>query len=353
MTATLVQTKTGSTVNTSSALVLPLASNTSTGDTVIIAVTMDNNVDVISSITATGMTFNKITSASGTNSDTFAYISVWYAFNVTGATTPSIMVNKSQTMSMEAVVFHYSGLTTIDPLDKVARATGSSVSPASGNTTTLSQANEVIIGITGSDFGGATYTVGAGYGHLTQITANGNSEMALQDKQVSATTAISSSMTLSNSASWAASVITMKIASTGSIGSIAGSATVTGVAKALAYASGSSVGSSNISGVVKALSKATGSSTGTATVKGVSTKSSSIGRSTGMATVSGTGKAIAYITGSSIGIALLNIIGQSSSSVSVKGSLFNLPERIRLFELPERILVFNLTRPNRTFTVTR
>lgn len=215
MPATLVQTKTGSTALNSTALALALASNTGTGDTVIVAVFLDDTVDDVSSVTATGMTFTKITAASGLDGAGNGYLSIWYAFNVTGATTPTISVNKSKSMTMEAVCFHYSGLTTTNPLDKTATATGSSNAPASGSTAALSQANEVVVGIFGSESGGATYTVGSGYGNLKQVTANGNSEMAMQDKQVAATTAVSSAATLSASTGWRASVLTFLIASSG------------------------------------------------------------------------------------------------------------------------------------------
>lgn len=215
MAATLVQTKTGSSASNSTAIGLALASNVGVGDTIIVAFQQDSSTDLVSSVTSTGMSFSKITAASGTNSDGFAYLSVWYAFNTPSATTPTISINKTSAVSGEAVLFHYSGLTTADPLDKTASATGSSTAPASGNTATLSQASEVVVGVVGSDFGGATYTVGSGYGHLIQITANGFSEMAMEDKQVAATTAVAAAFTLSSSSSWRCSALTFKIAAAG------------------------------------------------------------------------------------------------------------------------------------------
>ena len=217
---TLVQTKTGQTVLNATALPLALASNTVTGDMIIVAITIDDNADDISSVTSTGSSFSKITSASGLTGDGFTYVSVWYAFNVTGETTPTITINKSTSVSIEAVLRHYLGVTTTTPLDKVASASGGtsaspSSAPSSGATVTLSQANELVVGISGSDYGGATYTLGSGYGNLVQIANTLNtSEMGTEDKTVAATTGVTAAFTISNATTWRCSVLTFLIAGT-------------------------------------------------------------------------------------------------------------------------------------------
>lgn len=200
MAATLVQAKSGSNTGTT-ALAIPLTSNTSTGDTLIVAVNCDQTSDKVSSITATGMTFNKITLASGLiGGGAASYISIWYAFNVTGATTPTVTINKSATSGIEAVLFHYSGFTTTDPLDKVNRAVGTTTAITTGTTATLSQANEVVVICGASDAGGDTYTPGSGYANLTQKAATAG-DIAMADKTVASTTAVSGSFTLVGGAS--------------------------------------------------------------------------------------------------------------------------------------------------------
>ncbi len=106
--------------------------------------------------------------------------------------------------------FHVRGLTTTDPLDKSTSTAGTTTSVTSGATATLSQADEYIIGIGASDFGGATYTVGATYGNLTQQAASAG-DIAMQDKSVAATTAVTSTMTLSDTTDQIGAVATFKI----------------------------------------------------------------------------------------------------------------------------------------------
>ena len=107
-------------------------------------------------------------------------------------------------------------------LDKTSTATGSSTTPSSGATATLTQADELIIGCIGvedeiDDMGG-TWTTGAGYvsGNEQQTGTNGagdasNITIYSAAEIVSATTAQTAAMTGIDDTDWAAGVITLKI----------------------------------------------------------------------------------------------------------------------------------------------
>lgn len=215
MPATLIQAKVGANTSTT-ALAIATTSNTVTGDAILVAIIGNTATDRISGIAATGCTFAKVASASGLiGGGAASYVTVWEAYNVTGATTPTITISKSVTWAIQAVLFHVRGLVSVsDPLDKVARAGGTTTAINSGSTATLAQADEYVIGVGASDFGGATYTVGAGYANRTQTSA-ASGDIAMQDKTVAATTAVSSTMTLSGASDNAGVVMTFKIAAAG------------------------------------------------------------------------------------------------------------------------------------------
>lgn len=213
MAISLIQQKKGANTSTT-ALAIATTSNTLNGDTIIVGIIGNTNVDRISSISATGMTFTKVAAASGLiGGGGASYISIWVAENVTAATTPTITINKSATWAIQAVVDHWRGLDTTS-LDKTARAGGTTVNANSGNTATLSQADELVIGIVGSDFGGATYTAGAGYTNLNQQAAAAG-DIMIESKIVAATTAVNATATLSDVTDQAAAVLTFKAAAAG------------------------------------------------------------------------------------------------------------------------------------------
>lgn len=209
MASSLIQQKKGANTSTT-ALAITTTSNTVNGDYIIVGIIGNTNVDRISGIAATGCTFVKNATASGLiGGGAASYITIWEAVNVTAATTPTITISKSVTWAIQAVVNHYRGLTTA-PTDKVVRAGGTTVNASSGATATLSQADELVVGIVGSDAGGATYTAGAGYGNLNQQAA-ASGDIMIEDKVVAATTAVTVTATISGATDNAAAAVTLKI----------------------------------------------------------------------------------------------------------------------------------------------
>lgn len=284
MAATLIQQKSGSNTSTT-ALAIALTSNTTTGDFILVAINCDQTTDKISSVTATGMTFNKITAASGLiGGGAASYITFWYAFNITGATAPTITINKSATTGIEALVTHWSGLTTTDPLDQVSRHPGTTTAITSNATAALTQANELVIGVGASDFGGATYTAGSGYSNQIQKAASAG-DISLQSKIVAATTAVTSTNTLSSTSDEVGVVMTFLInTGGGSVTGAMGSTEATDIMAASgtetlsgAFASTESNDVMNSGGAVDAVGTfATNESTDVMTVSGLQTMSGSL-----------------------------------------------------------------------------
>lgn len=206
--------------NTGASALTITMQNTTTGSTIIAAVNGDAGVERITSITDGTNNLTKITAASGAiGGGALSYVSVWYIYNNTAQTTPTFTFTKSAGTGIEVVLLEYTGLTTTDPLDQVARAGGTTTSMSSGSTGTLAQANELVVGIGGDDFGvGEVYTAGSGYGHLEQRTAAAGT-IAFEDKVVAATTAVSATFTLSDTTDNATSVLTFKVASVAAPGS--------------------------------------------------------------------------------------------------------------------------------------
>lgn len=135
----------------------------------------------------------------------------------------------------------------VGAFDKTASATGTSTSLSSGATATLSQADELVVGL-GRWNSGGSWTKGADYTDMpTPSLGAGGAEY----KIVSATTAVTATGTISGSAvTWACIVATYKgTVETGSgSASGAGSASATGVATARGSGTASGTGSATATG---------------------------------------------------------------------------------------------------------
>lgn len=118
-------------------------------------------------------------------------------------------------------VFKVSGIATSSALDKTASAVGTAVGYDSGNTATLSQADELVVGACVSDSNSAeTSTPGTGLTELFDNTNGSALNLAVNYKIVSATTAVKGDGTWTNSGgrNWTAAVATYKAAAGGGSG---------------------------------------------------------------------------------------------------------------------------------------
>jgi hypothetical protein len=213
-TATVVQSKAANAGGYVTTPTIQFNSNTTTGNTIIIAVTYNDDVtgNPTSITDTTSNTYAKIAGgASGGDTTT----ELWYAYNITGGTTPTLTVNMSNANSHDfsMTLREVSGLTTTDPFDvKAEGATASGTTHTSPSTTTTSQADEFVYACMGLA-ANATFTAGAGYSNLAQVNGSDIFQAsASESKSVSSTGTQSASFTTSATTVGYVIVATFKIA---------------------------------------------------------------------------------------------------------------------------------------------
>jgi hypothetical protein len=200
MAATLLQSRAANTGGYTQNATIQWLSNTTTGSTVLISVTYNDDVaGAISTITDSQTnTYYKIAGgASGGDTTT----ELWYAYNITGGTTPTITVTTDTPANYHdwtLIIKEVAGLTTTDPLDKsVSNATSSGTTHTSNATATLSQANEFVTATLGLA-ANSTFTLGGGYSDLLQVNGSDLYQaLGGESKNVTATTAVTASFTSS------------------------------------------------------------------------------------------------------------------------------------------------------------
>lgn len=216
----LLQTKTSSkTVSTGTTSTVALLTTT-TGSLVVVAVNTDKGATLggVTSITCAGMTFTKI-DESVEGGGAIADVALFYAWNITGNTTPTLTVNYAAGMIGGAIIREYSGIDTLaDPLDKhvIAKDGALSAAPNSGASAALVGSNDLVIGYAGTGDSGNTYTAGAGYANATTLKIGTTVDMGMEDKTLSGSTAAqTANFTITNSSDWACGVATFKAAGGG------------------------------------------------------------------------------------------------------------------------------------------
>lgn len=140
-------------------------------------------------------------------------ISVYEASNVAGGNYSIVGHEQGATANTMGVMVHeVSGLVTAGAFDKSAAGSGTSVTPSSGNTATLTQADEYVFGGAGRLSGTGSWTAGSGYTQRQNFTdATNGSAQASEDKNVAATTAVAATFTIA-SAAWECVCATFKSA---------------------------------------------------------------------------------------------------------------------------------------------
>lgn len=140
-------------------------------------------------------------------------ISIYEASNVAGGNyTITCHEQGATNNTMGCDVHEVSGLVLAGAFDKSAAGSGTSVTPSSGNTATLTQADEYVFGGAGRLTGTGSWTAGSGYNLRQNATdpTNGSAQ-ASEDKSVLATTAVSATFTIA-SAAWECVCATFKSA---------------------------------------------------------------------------------------------------------------------------------------------
>lgn len=209
----LVQTKAGTkTAGTGTTLTATWTSNTTTANLIVVGICTDNGTNSVTSITdSQSNVYTKITES---NVSTGGFnVSLWYAKNITGGTTPTVTATLIAGTIAGMICREYSGIDTTDPLDKYAIApdTGASASPNSGATGTQTEINNLVIGFAGSGDSSNTYTAGAGYGNAVTQGVGTTLDLGMEDKILSnSTSAQTATFSITVSSFWACAVATFK-----------------------------------------------------------------------------------------------------------------------------------------------
>lgn len=134
----------------------------------------------------------------------FAWVEFYYAYNVVGGSSFAITVSNPNVWGITGYAREYSGiLSTANPLDQYAVASGGSANFSVGPTGTTTNANDLIIAAFGDDWEAtSTYTVGTGYGNLISVVNGSAGDLAMEDKIVSTTGTQTATLTDNNTPSW-------------------------------------------------------------------------------------------------------------------------------------------------------
>ena len=212
-----VQSTTGS-VNSGNSIAMSALTSTPVNGNTLIAVisTRGTSASRVSSITQTGATWSLVCQATNTNGST---TEIWYAPNVSGAS-KSISISLSSTLRAAAVAMEYSGLLTPNSFDLNSNSTGNSVLGYTGLTSTITQANELLIG--GIGLVNSSYTIGTPSNSFANIanavsasgTASNNARVYVLEKITTAIEAAYSLCTIITSSQWSGAIATFKAKNT-------------------------------------------------------------------------------------------------------------------------------------------
>jgi hypothetical protein len=141
-------------------------------------------------------------------------LSLWFLANCPGGA-DTVTITLSASANVAIAIREYNGLATSAPLDQTAAGASADGSPSgtadSGATATTTQANELLIGLTGDTAGsGTTISAGTGYGNLIQVNQATNVGLGMEDQTVSSTGAYHATFGLSPTAQWGCIVATFK-----------------------------------------------------------------------------------------------------------------------------------------------
>lgn len=199
MSAVILQTKTNflDTAPTS----IPVVVAGTTAGALLLVVAESQNGQTVSTVSDGTNTFTKIDGATSTSRT-----ELWYAYNITGLTAPTVTITFGGAGNCAAIVREYSGVTKTDPLDKhvIATVTTSS-SPSSGASAAITAAGQLVVGYGGLNVNGA-WTAGSGYGRLT-TSIGGFHGCAIEDLKAPGATAQTATFTNAQAGSGACGVV--------------------------------------------------------------------------------------------------------------------------------------------------
>jgi hypothetical protein len=171
------------------------------GNLNIVAVGWNDTASTVTGVTDTRG--NTYTLAIGPTTGTGLRQSIYYAKNIAAGTNTVTVTFSQAAVFVDVRVLEYSGLDTVNPLDKTAGAVGSGTTASSGAVTTTA-ANELIFG---AGMTVARFTA-AGTGFTSRIITNPDADIA-EDRTVTATGSYSATAPNTTS-SWVMQVATFQ-----------------------------------------------------------------------------------------------------------------------------------------------
>ncbi len=189
------------------------------GDDIIVAIATDPNSNIVLSVEdAAGNTYHQIGNAVVNTGQIRTYLFAAYDVNSMSSGSAIIITDSTSVTAKAAVAALFNGLADGDPLDTIASATGTGTSPSSGATSTTTQAEELLIGLVGTEgpqgdtsgTWGDSFTSGSRVG-TTGDTDDTNITISLGYRFVATSGAYSASKTGITDRDWTALIATFKV----------------------------------------------------------------------------------------------------------------------------------------------
>lgn len=179
------------------------------GDIIVVTTVDDGGTGLtVTSMTDTGgNTYTKIADSAANDTGT---TQMWWAKVVTGGSSFNVSItwNNITAARLSCVAQEFNGFTGTPTFDKIsALANGTSVSPLSATTGTLTNANELIVGGFGHYSTISAFSLGTGYTNLGTVNV-ANAASAQESKVVAITTAVTAGATIAASREWNAYAVT-------------------------------------------------------------------------------------------------------------------------------------------------
>jgi hypothetical protein len=215
MTPTIVQSTTD-TQGDAATIQATFTNPPTAGNTIIVVVASNNAFGLFGAPTDAATGSNTYLTAKTQGDTQSSSLGVYYAYNITGGSAHQTVTSSGSSEcccnypAMSMVAYEVSGLTSTNPIDQTAASFSSSFSATalnSGNTSTTTQASELIFG---AGVGANTLSVGSGYSNLIGTIPPA---IAGETKTVSSTGAYNATFTSSSGGPWACIVATFKSAS--------------------------------------------------------------------------------------------------------------------------------------------
>jgi RHS repeat-associated protein len=197
-----------------SSLGVPFPVEQTAGDLNVVVAGWMGSYHVTSVVDTAGNTYSL---AVGPTSGTTRRQSIYYAKNISDATTNTVTVSfasqccapvRPTPLAVDVRVGEYSGLNTTSPVDVVSAATNTSSTANSGSATTTN-ANDLLIGAGVAD--GQMYAAGANYTSRVQPVNNfRNNQDILEDRIVTATGSYNATALLTASSQWVMQMVAFK-----------------------------------------------------------------------------------------------------------------------------------------------